>query len=202
MPLPRFERLPPDTRDRLLAAARGEFSAHGFDGASLNRIIASAGISKGAMYYYFADKGDLFATVCRAALEDLAAAAAPLERPTDARAFWVRLEEVVGRMAAEIAARPELAPLGRAVYAAPEQHRAAVVQLFATWIERGLRTGQELGAVRDDLPTDLLVEALTGFLVAVDRWFALHWGELSRQTVEEIERKLLELCRDLLRRRQ
>ena len=31
--------------------------------SAYNRIIERAGISKGAMYYYFADKQDLFATV-------------------------------------------------------------------------------------------------------------------------------------------
>jgi AcrR family transcriptional regulator len=202
MPLPRFERLPPETRTRLLSAAQAEFSAHGFDGASLNRIIAEAGISKGAMYYYFADKADLFATVCRAAFEELAVAAGPWEPPESAEAFWTRLGERMGNMAGEVAARPELAPLGRAMYAAPEELRSAVVEKVAQWIERGLRTGQELGAVRDDLPTDLLVEAVTGLLIAIDRWFALHWTELSPETVSEINVKLFGLCRDVLSPRQ
>ncbi len=38
------------------------FVAHGYVGASLNRILDDAGISKGAAYYYFDDKADLYAT--------------------------------------------------------------------------------------------------------------------------------------------
>jgi AcrR family transcriptional regulator len=45
-----------------LEAAAKEFVAHGFEAASLNRILDDAGISKGAAYYYFDDKTDLYAT--------------------------------------------------------------------------------------------------------------------------------------------
>ena len=45
-------------------AAR-EFGEHGFEGASLNHILAEAGVSKGAAYYYFEGKADLFAAAAR-----------------------------------------------------------------------------------------------------------------------------------------
>ncbi len=51
MPLPRFEKLDEPRRRAILAAAAEEFGDLGFDGASYNRIIKRAGISKGAMYY-------------------------------------------------------------------------------------------------------------------------------------------------------
>ncbi len=69
MPRPRFDRLDPDKRRRILAVAAEEFAARGVGNASLNRIIDHAGISKGAAYYYFDDKADLFATVIREGME-------------------------------------------------------------------------------------------------------------------------------------
>ena len=42
------------------APDKSPLTAHGFENASLNRIIKKAGISKGAMYYYFDDKMDLY----------------------------------------------------------------------------------------------------------------------------------------------
>lgn len=63
MPRPRFNTLPPDKRQRILEAAALEFASRVFEQASLNRIIEAAGISKGAAYYYFDDKADLYATV-------------------------------------------------------------------------------------------------------------------------------------------
>ena len=46
MTRPRFHRLAIAQQERILDAALREFAAHGFGDASLNRIIAAAGISK------------------------------------------------------------------------------------------------------------------------------------------------------------
>ena len=65
MPLPRFERLPKEKQERILKAAVKVFTAQGYEKASLNLMLEGAGISKGAAYYYFADKADLIGTVVR-----------------------------------------------------------------------------------------------------------------------------------------
>ena len=48
---PRFAKLRQSQQQAILGAALGEFAAHGFHDASLNRVIDAAGISKGSMYY-------------------------------------------------------------------------------------------------------------------------------------------------------
>lgn len=45
-----------ETRDQLLRAAADEIHAHGFQAASLARILAATGVTKGALYYYFPSK--------------------------------------------------------------------------------------------------------------------------------------------------
>ncbi len=60
MPRPRFNKLAPEKRERIMEAAAKEFAAYGYEGASLNRILEQAEVSKGAAYYYFDDKADLF----------------------------------------------------------------------------------------------------------------------------------------------
>jgi AcrR family transcriptional regulator len=57
---PTFERLPEEKRERVLAAARRAFGAHGFAGANINKIADDAGISVGSMYKYVRTKEDLF----------------------------------------------------------------------------------------------------------------------------------------------
>ncbi len=47
-------------RDDLIHASIEEFAQHGYDGASLNRILEAAGMSKGQMYHHFTGKQDLF----------------------------------------------------------------------------------------------------------------------------------------------
>ena len=49
-----------ETRDGILAAAARVFAARGFHGASLDAIADDAGFSRGAVYYNFADKEELF----------------------------------------------------------------------------------------------------------------------------------------------
>lgn len=47
-------------RQRILEAAVGEFSAKGYEGASLNAACARNGISKGIVYHHFKDKNELY----------------------------------------------------------------------------------------------------------------------------------------------
>lgn len=54
-----FER-PFEHSEALLSAALDEFIAHGYDGASINRILDTAGMSKGQFYYHFGSKEALY----------------------------------------------------------------------------------------------------------------------------------------------
>ena len=49
-----------DTRDRILAAAGRVFARKGFLAASLAEVAQDAGLTKGAIYWHFASKSDLF----------------------------------------------------------------------------------------------------------------------------------------------
>ena len=51
------------TRERLLQAARDQFGAHGYDGASLDAILDQAGVKRGALYHHFDSKLELFDAV-------------------------------------------------------------------------------------------------------------------------------------------
>jgi AcrR family transcriptional regulator len=61
MPTSTWDRLPAPRRDAVLAAAEAEFGANGFSRGSLNVIAREAGVSKGSLFQYFADKADLCA---------------------------------------------------------------------------------------------------------------------------------------------
>lgn len=52
-------RAPESTRRRILEAAFEEFYRTGFQGGSLNRIVGSAGTTKGALFHHFEGKSDL-----------------------------------------------------------------------------------------------------------------------------------------------
>ena len=52
-------RAPEVTRQKLLSAAFEEIYRSGFQAASLDRILAKAGVTKGALYHHFIDKAAL-----------------------------------------------------------------------------------------------------------------------------------------------
>ena len=58
------------TRERILAAAKDEFTEYGFAGARLNRIASDARASKERLYSYFASKEQLFEAVVAQWIED------------------------------------------------------------------------------------------------------------------------------------
>ena len=51
------------TLERLIRAARERFAHDGFNGASLDAIVADAGLTKGSLYHHFDSKADLFSDV-------------------------------------------------------------------------------------------------------------------------------------------
>ena len=60
MPKETFFNLSEKKRGTIINAALQEFGQNNYDKASLNRIVAASGISKGSLYQYFDDKRDLF----------------------------------------------------------------------------------------------------------------------------------------------
>jgi AcrR family transcriptional regulator len=63
MPTVTWARVDPARRAAIVEAAEAEFGAHGFSGGSLNVIARRAGVAKGSLFQYFADKRDLFAFI-------------------------------------------------------------------------------------------------------------------------------------------
>jgi len=59
------------TRARILDAALELFSAHGFDGTTLQQIADRLGFTKAALYYHFRSKDDLLRALIAPAIADL-----------------------------------------------------------------------------------------------------------------------------------
>jgi AcrR family transcriptional regulator len=63
MPTVTWARVDPARRAAVVAAAEAEFGTHGFSRGSLNVIARRAGVAKGSLFQYFADKRDLYAFI-------------------------------------------------------------------------------------------------------------------------------------------
>ena len=54
------------TREQLVEIATGLFAEHGYEGTSIEAVLRSAQVSRGALYHHFAGKDALFAAVFEA----------------------------------------------------------------------------------------------------------------------------------------
>ncbi len=60
-----------ETRQKLLASAKQEFMEKGYMKASLRNICKNAGVTTGALYFFFKDKEDLFGNLVEEPLNNL-----------------------------------------------------------------------------------------------------------------------------------
>ncbi len=200
MPRPRFEKLAAAEQQAILLAALDEFSARGFNAASLNRIIETAGISKGSMYYYFDGKDDLYAHVARVELGRLIEGAGPFAVPTarEPDAFWSTLEGYYLSVMGALVASPKLAALARdwlVASASPALQRAQreMEQALVPWLEATLAAGQRARAVRKDVPVGLLVALVAGMGQAMDGWLVTQ--ALDQKSFRKMARLFIEMVR-------
>ncbi|WP_414898357.1 TetR/AcrR family transcriptional regulator [Rhodovulum sp. YEN HP10] len=187
LPIPasrtRFAALSDQARACWLDPAELEFCDHGFENASLNRIIAAAGESKGRTYHYFADKGDLFRATLERRLAPLGTLGGNAEAiaGADRETYWTQIAALCRRLAGALQGDECMASLLRTLHreAAAQRAFAGPLALLRGHIERVLAAGQSVGAVRDDLPLGLLADVALNILITVDHWFAMNASDLA-----------------------
>jgi AcrR family transcriptional regulator len=161
MPRPRFLRASPEVQQAILDAAVRELGEHGYEGASLNRILLSAGFSKGAFYYYFDDKADLAAAVLEREMRRWDLRAAP--PGGNAETFWPELacyaSGSLDLMRESPASRDLITRLGAAMPRHPElvERLGPLIAEMEAKLTIVWQHGQEIGAVRTDLPVSTLI---------------------------------------------
>lgn len=208
MPFSRFAKMPSEKRERLLTIAAQEFAAHGFEAASLNRILEEAQIGKSSAYYYFEDKADLFCTVIRYCLDrlQLAPASEALSSLTTAT-FWTAIAEMHAQPLLHTQQQPWLFGAVRAAERlTPESlQREPLAQLaryMADYMLTGLGTmikrGQDLGLIRTDIPNELLMAWFKAIDGASDDWLLAHLDQLDQEAITMISRQTIITIRQAL----
>lgn len=168
MPLARYESIDESLKTRILGVSKDEFSAHGFEGASYNKIIQKIGISKGSMYYYFENKEDLFITCFIDAFAhatggfDFAKASFPLteDKPT----YWNSIKAVSSKQWNDVFQHPVMMSLMRQLVSLGTDHPIfhklnAECEGLSEYgdIMAILEHGVKIGAIRDDVPLNVLI---------------------------------------------
>ena len=208
MPFSRFAKMPNEKRERLMTIAAQEFAAHGFEAASLNRILEEAQIGKSSAYYYFEDKADLFSTVVNYCLDrlQLAPASEALTSLT-VETFWPAIADLHDKPLFHAQQQPWLFGAVRAAERlTPESlQRESLAQLarsLAKYMMTGIGTaiirGQELGLIRTDLPNELLMAWFRAIDGASDDWLLAHLDQLDQGAMIHIAHQTISTIRQAL----
>jgi AcrR family transcriptional regulator len=201
-PLPRFHKLCEEKRETILSVAAKEFLDQGFDSASFNRIIEQAGISKGAMYYYFKDKSDLYHTVISGVVDRIVehTGVTNFEELT-ADGFWDQMYAIQDRKIGFVVQHPwtiKLWGVGlRLMKSDPTGALATLyngkMPLMRTWLERG----RALGVIWTDAPVELQLQLVLVMGSVVGDWL-IEGGPLDEETLRERSRCFLGMMRQAL----
>jgi AcrR family transcriptional regulator len=183
-PAPELAALP--VQERLLAASVRLFAEQGFESTSVQEIVAAAGVTKGAMYHYFASKDDLLYEIYHRLL------GLQTERLTTIADGPGTAEERVRAAAADVVETTltsidEAIVFFRSMHMLPSDKRAQVRTERRRYHERFralVEEGQRVGTFREDVPADLVVHFFFGAVNQLGTWYH-HDGGLRREQIAE-----------------
>ena len=179
----RRSREPDVTREKLLNAAFEEIYRRGFQAASLETILAKAGVTKGALYHHFPDKASLGYAVVDEVVKGLLLERWGVTRPVTGDPVTALQEIIRGRAAGVTSREVELGcPLNNlAQEMSPLDHRfrkgvSATFDLWTDSVAKELERGQAGGTVRSDVEP----RKIAAFVVAsIEGSFGLAKGAQS-----------------------
>ena len=193
--------IPDELQDRLLRTAAEEFAARRFEGASLNRILERAGVSKGRFYYYFTDKAALFGAVLESLFSDLTAGIGRIAQAETPAQFWTAMHAMVEEGWRGYAEDPILKSLWHQALEMASQPGHPIqdfLQGLLDHMQETLAAGTRLGAVRRDTDQALLTNLLAAIDTAVGRWLVNRASPGKDPDVEELTRSYMDIYKRLL----
>jgi AcrR family transcriptional regulator len=151
------------TREKILDAAYGEIYRQGFQAASIANILATTGLTKGALYHHFPAKQDLGLAVIKEVIRD-GMQAMIFDYLRDSDDPFTALMELIQAKAEQ--ASPESVSLGcplnnlmQEMSPLDEMFKNQLLQVLQTWQEvvaDALLRAQRQGRVRQDLDCNAL----------------------------------------------
>lgn len=166
MPTVTWARLDPARRAAVVEAAEAEFGAHGYSRGSLNVIARKAGVAKGSLFQYFADKRDLYAFIADIGSQRVRAYMGERIRALDStRPFFEFLTDLLDDWVAYFAEHPQ----DRSLHAAASFEvdtdarvsvRTVIHRHYLEVLRPLVRDAQNRGDLRADADTDALLSLL------------------------------------------
>jgi AcrR family transcriptional regulator len=175
MPTVTWGRVDPARRAAVVDAAEVEFGTHGFSQGSLNAIARRAGVAKGSLFQYFADKRDLYAFIADAASQRVRSYMEDRIRELDSeRPFFEFLTDLLDDWVAYFADHPRERSLHAAVSLEVDTDaRISVQSVIHRHYLQVLRPLVRDAHIRGDLRADCDTDALLSLLLLIFPHLAL-----------------------------
>jgi AcrR family transcriptional regulator len=188
--------------DLLIVAAR-HFASKGYAGTSLNNLIAEAGWGKSSFYHYFSNKRRLHDHVVGTLTARLLdGVQVPEIEKLPGSQFWAVMAELLEALGRAARRHPETRYLGEMFHAPASGDDGRLRDLrrqVELWLRRAIVHGRAVGAVRDDIPQQLLIELTLAVVQTLDRWAVRH--RLHSPGGPRAASSPVQLVRDLIEQR-
>ncbi|MBI5558440.1 MAG: TetR/AcrR family transcriptional regulator [Deltaproteobacteria bacterium] len=204
-----FSNLPSEKQEKIVAAAVREFARQGYRKASMNTIVREAGIAKGSLYQYFRNKEVLFCFIFERftllVKKSVAEQGRALEAGTDAGSdFFVQVRNVLLAGIAFIDLYPEYFQIYLKVLFEQDVPRReellSQVRLFSREYFGPLgQLGQKSGAIRRDVPLDVVIFVLDATLDRFLQSYAQSYPDCGMGLAKTGRNELLDRVNMILR---
>jgi AcrR family transcriptional regulator len=200
MPKDTFFNLPEEKRALICKVALEEFGEYAFDQASINHIVARAGIAKGSFYQYFEDKADLFLYLARLAGEAKARYIAPVMQNPEEHDFFALLRALYASGIQFAAEHPEYEAISKNLFENKDgslyrelmaENLPSAYEFFEMLLDNAVAKGE----VRADIDTKMLAH----MLVPMNAHFVEYYMEHVAPEYDEGMLETLDKFVDMLR---
>lgn len=184
------------TRNRLIQAALMVFDRKGVARTSLNEIATEAGLTRGALYWHFKNKEDIFAALCEEKLGNLAIKLAP---PQGENATWEEEYSGFYRFFAVLEQDEEMQKFLRIIHLKCEhtEYNQAILHVLKdyyhmrdTRIRHLIEHGKQLGKLPETVSEHLGMAVLRTVLIGLE----VSWLTCADFPLSEVAKVVFEQC--------
>lgn len=190
MPKDTFFNLPESKRALIRDVAIDEFAEYPYDQASINRIVAKAGIAKGSFYQYFEDKNDLFHYLAGVIAEEKINYLSPVIRNPEEHDIFTLIRELYLSGVQFAYEHPRYAAIGNKLLADRQtpiyrelqaENRPTSTAVFEPLLEQAIARGE----VRADMDIKLMSHLIASMNLSIVEYYSEAFPGALYETVAE-----------------
>lgn len=186
-----------DTKKAIVEASMDLFARRGYHGTSIAQIAEATGLTKGALYWYFKGKEDLFLSVLDSIRENWQQAV--MARVEASQGTLRKLEQLFDATAEMVAAGTNppsmhLFLVSAGAQTEMQEFEEAIRSAYAGYVKalaNTLKTGQEEGEIRRDVDVESVSVGIIGCLEGIVLQTRLHSPATVAAAIAEMKHQFV-----------